>query len=303
MSERLHRDRLHRPRPEARPRLSDPARTHDGSARGRPGWVALFRSLTTAYDATHTPVAQRREHCPATAEAAGSNPAGCASPRAGGGRLSSPVTEKMPARRALLRSRTTTAAIHRVTTHTRKEETPMNYLTRFARRRTAQRTRSRHEPGAELGRRLRLGRRRLDAPAPLPDPRLRGWLLLRGRADADPRERRRAVWRCVESGRRPRGRARSSRSAASGRARQERPGDLRARDGGLRHRGRDPPGRARRAAARCAAPARTCSRSRATSRASAAGAARCAAASRRGTSTRRRSSSPTRRSSTASATA
>ena len=65
-------------------------------------------------------------------------------------------------------------------------------------------------PGSELGRRLRLGRRRLDAAAPLPDPRLRGRLVLRVRVDADARER--AGGRGSASARTARGRSpRSSR--------------------------------------------------------------------------------------------
>ena len=45
------------------------------------------------------------------------------------------------------------------------------------------------DAGAEQRRRLRLGRRRLDAAAPLPRPRLRGRQLLRARVEADARER------------------------------------------------------------------------------------------------------------------
>ena len=76
----------------------------------------------------------------------------------------------------------------------------MSYLKRHGTRRVSQRV-PLPGSGSELGRRLRLGCRRLDAAAPLPDPRLGGWLLLRVRVEADPRER--AGGRAV----RPRGRS------------------------------------------------------------------------------------------------
>ena len=98
----------------------------------------------------------------------------------------------------------------------------MSYLSKFALpAHAAERADPRHDPGAEQRRRLRVGRRRLDAAAPLPDPRLRGRLVLRGRVDAHARERRR---RCGAASR-PTARARcrrSSRSRREGRAAEER---------------------------------------------------------------------------------
>ena len=66
----------------------------------------------------------------------------------------------------------------------------MSYLKRHGTRRTPQWA---PIPGSgqvpNSARRLRLGGRRLDAAAPLPDPRLRGRQLLRARADAHAGER------------------------------------------------------------------------------------------------------------------
>ena len=136
----------------------------------------------------HTPVAQRREHCPAKAGVAGSNPAGRA--RRGpeeAGYLS--FTQKMPARGRFRPHHHDRGVSPLITTRERRRP-PMTYLTKL---RAAPYASSEpipgHHPGAEPRRRLRLGRRRLGAPAPLPDPRLRGRVLLRGRADADARER------------------------------------------------------------------------------------------------------------------
>ena len=102
----------------------------------------------------------------------------------------------------------------------------MSYLKRHGTRRVPQWAAA-AGPGSELGRRLRLGRRRLDAAAPLPDPRLGGRLVLRVRVDADARER--AGGRAV----RPRGRpARGGRDRPRldrGPGAEERPGALRAR--------------------------------------------------------------------------
>ncbi len=67
------------------------------------------------------------------------------------------------------------------------------------------------EAGREQRRRLRLGGRRLDAPAPLPRPRLGGRQLLRRRVEADARERRRPS----SAASRPTARARSPRSSRS----------------------------------------------------------------------------------------
>ena len=63
----------------------------------------------------------------------------------------------------------------------------MSYLMRFARRRELRP----QVPNSAGG--FAWADRRLGAPAPLPDPRLGGWLLLRGRADPDARERDRRV--------------------------------------------------------------------------------------------------------------
>ena len=123
-------------------------------------------------------------------------------------------------------------------------------------------------PGAELGRRVRLRGRRLGAARAVPDPRLRGRVVLRDRAGADGREREGG--RALPGGRRRRGRsARSSRSATrAGRRRTSRPC--------WRWRSprawatRPPPARRCR---RSAAPARTCSPSPRPCRACAAGAA------------------------------
>ena len=116
------------------------------------------------------------------------------------------------------------------------------------------------------------------------------------------RENAAAVERCLEPRRPAHGRGDRRGQPRRPRA-EERPGHLRARDGGRLGDERDPPGRARRAARRlphrhAPVPVRDAS-----SRSSAAGAARCAARSARGTRSARRTSSPTRRSSTASATA
>jgi hypothetical protein len=92
-----------------------------------------------------------------------------------------------------------------------------------------------------------VGRRRLDAPAPLPDPRLRGRQLLRVGVEAHPRER--SCGRALPSGgRRARGhgdRARQPRGSGA----EERSGPLRPRAGCRRGRRADPQGRSRGAAA------------------------------------------------------
>ena len=109
----------------------------------------------------------------------------------------------------------------------------MSYLKRLGTRRVPQSALPAAGPGAELGRRLRLGRRRLDAAAPLPDPRLRGRLVLRRRVDADARERaggRASASR--EDG--PRAVAEIVARLDRGPRAEERPGALRARDGGRR---------------------------------------------------------------------
>ena len=139
-------------------------------------------------------------------------------------------------------------------------------------------------PGSELGRRLRLGRRRLDAAAPLPRPRLGGRLLLRVRVGADPRERAggrasavredgpRAVARDRRACRPRAARRRTIRPCSRSRSRRV---SATPRRGGPRSR-------------RCRgwrARARTCSSSRCSSRASAAGAARSVARSAAGTPT------------------
>ena len=124
----------------------------------------------------------------------------------------------------------------------------MSYLTKFTRRRTSQ-------------------REAIPGTAQVPNTaggfawavddwtRLRRFLILGSEGGSFyageltlTRENATAVWRCIESDG-PRAIARDRRGQPRRPRGQERPGDLRARDGGLRHRGRDPPGRARRAAA------------------------------------------------------
>ena len=178
----------------------------------------------------------------------------------------------------------------------------MSYLQRLTTRRPPQSAPLPGRPGPEQRRRLRLGGRRLDAPAPLPDPRLGGRQLLRRRADAHPRERRRG--RALPRRRRRCARSRrSSRSATRGRAPKNDPAVFAlALAAGARRRG-DAACRARGAAARVPhghAPVPVRARS---SRASAAGAARSVARSAAGTRRARSTRSPTRRSSTASARA
>ena len=157
----------------------------------------------------------------------------------------------------------------------------MSYLTRFTTPSGAAARAAARRPDGQLGRRLRLGGRRLDAAAPLPDPRLGGRLVLRRRVDADPRERGGASSECIAEDGAARGgrdRARSRRRAA--RRRTTRPLFALAMAARLRATRR----RARRRwtrCRRCAARARTCSSSRRSSRASAAGAARCGARSAR----------------------
>ena len=156
----------------------------------------------------------------------------------------------------------------------------MSYLKRFRTRRVPQSAPLPGQVGANTRGRLRLGGRRLDAPAPLPDPRLRGRQLLRGRVR---RSRARTPTRSSAASRRrtARGRSRDRRGQRRGPRAEERPGDLRARDGGRRRATRRRAAPRSRRCRRCAAPARTCSSSRRSSRASAAGAARCAARSAR----------------------
>ena len=79
------------------------------------------------------------------------------------------------------------------------------------------RSRSRGRRWCQLGGRIRVRGRRLDAARSVPDPRGRGGDVLRDRAEADGRER--AGGRCAASSRTPSGRsARSWRSATQGRA-------------------------------------------------------------------------------------
>jgi hypothetical protein len=85
-------------------------------------------------------------------------------------------------------------------------------------------------PGAELGRRLHVGGRPLGAPAPLPRPRLRGRLVLRIRVEAVPRER--PGGRGSPAGGRPPRGCGGRRCLARGSCTEERPGAVRAVDGG-----------------------------------------------------------------------
>ena len=117
-------------------------------------------------------------------------------------------------------------------------------------------------PGAELGRRLRLGRRRLGAPRRFLILGTRGRLVLRARAHADARERARSL-RCIGAD-----------GAARGRAhRRDRTRAARPRTTRRCSRWRWPPARRRARPARAlaalpevAASARTCSTSPSTSR-------------------------------------
>ena len=123
----------------------------------------------------------------------------------------------------------------------------MSYLKRHGTRRVPQwrrcRARPRTRPAASPGRSIDLG-----APAPLPDPRLGGRQLLRGRVDAHARERAGGRARASRADG-PRAVAEIVRDQRRGPGAEERPGAVRARDGGRSRRRGDAPGGARGAAA------------------------------------------------------
>ena len=73
----------------------------------------------------------------------------------------------------------------------------MSYLTRFTNRSATQREQLCADQIAQLGGRIRLAGRPLDAAAPVPDPRLGGRIVLRRRARADRARTRRRWTSCI----------------------------------------------------------------------------------------------------------
>ena len=122
----------------------------------------------------------------------------------------------------------------------------MTYLQRHGTRRVPQWLAA-AGPDEELGRRPRMEARSLGAPAPLPDPRIGGRLVLRVRRDSHPRERP-GGGGVHPGGWSPRGR-RDRPRVRGGPCAEERSGALRSGDGRGRRRRRHPPGGARGAAA------------------------------------------------------
>ena len=114
-------DAEHRPRPEVRPRLSDPLATHDGSARGRPARVALFRSLTTEYTTTHARSSVERA-LPCDGRGRWFESSRACSPRAGGVRLSLCHDDGARRRRHPV---STPRPRRSPSTHAERRETPM----------------------------------------------------------------------------------------------------------------------------------------------------------------------------------